>query len=214
MVASSTRRYSPRRPREERREQLLDAALRLVDARGFDAFSIEAVAREADLAKSVVYATFGTREDLLRALVDREIDRAMLDVAAAVPKPPYGDPDAMLRAGLTRIVESVRAQPGRWRLFVLPADGMPFAARENVTRHRRRLLASLQPPIASSSKALGIGHLDEEIVSHMLIACFEQAIRMALTDPKRFTPERLLRFTDDFIAAVALGAGDRRETAS
>lgn len=207
MATVPTRRYSPRRSRDERREQLLDAALRLVDAGGFDAFSIEAVAREAKLTKSVVYATFGTREDLLRALVDREIDRALLDIAAAIPRPPYSDPDAMLRAGLTRILEGVRAQPATWRLFVLPADGMPLAAREHVTRHRRRLLEGVQPPIAWGLQRLNTEHLDHEVIGHMLIACFEQAIRMTLTDPDRFTPERLLRFSEDFIAASMLGLG-------
>jgi AcrR family transcriptional regulator len=204
MAAVPTRRYSPRRPRLERREQLLDAALRLVDAGGFDAFSIEAVAREADLTKSVVYATFGTREELLRALVDREIDRAVLDIAAAIPTPPYGDPDAMLRAGMASIIEGVRARPATWRLFVLPADGMPLAARENVTRHRRELLQNVQPPIAWGLRRLGLEHLDHEIMSHMLLACFEQAISMALTDPECFTAERLLSFAEDFLATRGL----------
>ncbi len=204
MVAISTRRYSPRRPRDERRAQLLDSALRLVDAGGFDAFSIQAVARQANLTKSVVYATFGTREDLLRALVDREIDRAVLDIAAAIPKPPYGDPDTMLHAGLTSILERVRAQPATWRLFVLPIDGMPLAARENVTHHRRRLLEHVQPPILWGLQRLRIEHLDHEIAAHMMLACFEQAIRLTLTDPNRFTPQRLLRFTEDLITTNVL----------
>jgi AcrR family transcriptional regulator len=197
MGAISTRRYSPRRSREERRAQLLDSALDLVDARGFDAFSIEAVARQANLTKSVVYATFGTREDLLRALVDREIDRAVLDIAAAIPKPPYGDPDTMLQAGLTRILERVRAQPATWRLFVLPVDGMPLAARENVNRHRRRLLERVQPPVVWGLQRLQLEHVDHDIATHMMLACFEQAITLTLTDPDRYTPERLVRFAEE-----------------
>ncbi len=204
MAAISTRRYSPRRPRAERRTQLLDSALRLVDAGGFDAFSIEAVARQANITKSVVYATFGTREDLLRALMDREIDRAVLDITAAIPKPPYGDPDSMLRAGLTRILKRVRAQPATWRLFVLPVDGMPLAARENVNLHRRRLLEGVQPPVLWGLQRLGVEHADHEIATHMVLACFEQAIRLTLTDPDRFTPERLIRFTEDLITARVL----------
>jgi AcrR family transcriptional regulator len=207
MATAATRRYSPRRPRDERREQLLDAALSLVDAGGFDAFSIEAVARAAELTKSVVYATFGTREELLRALVDREIDRALLDIASALPRPPYGDPDAMLRDGMTSILEGVRARPATWRLFVLPADGMPLAAREHVTRHRRRLLESVQPPIAWGLQRLGLQHVDHEIMSHMLLACFEQAIKLGLTDPAHFTAERLLRFTEDFLATRGMALG-------
>ena len=200
--ALPTRRYSPRRPRTERREQLLDAALALVDARGLGAFSIEAVAREADLTKSVVYATFGTGEELLRALLDRELDRALLDIAAALPKPPHASPGEMLRGSLESILEAVRDRPETWRLFVLPADGMPLAARENVARHRVELLEQVRPPIEWSLSRLEAEHVDAEVMTEMMIACFEHAARMTLTDPDRFTPDRLLSFVGDFTATT------------
>jgi hypothetical protein len=107
---------------------------------------------------------------------------------------------------MASIIEGVRARPATWRLFVLPADGMPLAARENVTRHRRGLLESVLPPIAWGLERLGLEHLDHEIMSYMLLACFEQAISMALTDPERFTVERLLRFAGDFLATRGLAA--------
>jgi AcrR family transcriptional regulator len=202
---TSTRRYSPRRSRDERREQLLDAALRRVDVGGFDGFSIEAVAREADLTKSVLYATFGTREELLRALVDRELERAFRDIAAAIPKPPHTDPGEVLRQALVNILRAVQDHPETWRLFVLPVDGMPLVARANVARHRHRLLERVEPLIAWGLLRLAADEVDPEIMTQVTIACFEQAIRMALTDPDRFTPERLVRFADAFIATHSPG---------
>ncbi len=200
MPEATTRRYSPRRSREERREQLLDATLRLLDARGFGAFSIEAVAREADLTKSVIYATFGTGEELLRSLVDRELDRAFQDIAAAIPTPPHTNPGDVLRQALINILQAAHSHPETWRLFVLPADGMPIAARENVTDHRRRLLEQIEPLIAFGLKQLAAEEVDPEIMTRVIIGCFEQAIRMTLTDPDRFTPERLVTFARAFIA--------------
>jgi AcrR family transcriptional regulator len=196
----TTRRYSPRRSRKERHEQLLDAALRCVDAGGFYAFSIEAVAREASLTKSVVYATFGTREELLRALVDRELERAFMDVAAAIPKPPHADPSVVMRQALANILRAAQAHPETWRLFVLPADGMPVAARENVTRHRRRLFEQIEPLIAWGLLRLAAHDVDPEVMTQVTVACFEQAIRMTLTDPDRFTSERLVTFAEAFMA--------------
>jgi AcrR family transcriptional regulator len=200
MAIHPTRRYSPRRSRTERREQLIDAALALVDARGLGAVSIEGVAREAGLTKSVLYATFGTREELLRALLDRELERALADIAAALPKPPHSSPAEMLRGSMISILEAVRARPETWRLFVLPADGMPPSVRENVASHRERLHEQIQPLIEWSLRRLGSEHVDAEVMTEMMIACFEQAARMTLTDPDRFTPERLLAFIADFIA--------------
>src|SRR5919204_3630953 len=97
MTSVARRRYSPRRPREERREQLLDAALSVLDADGFAGLTIEGVAREAGLAKTVVYDTFGGREELLRALLAREQERALSALAAALPEPPLpDDPEQVL----------------------------------------------------------------------------------------------------------------------
>ncbi|HEX4484270.1 MAG TPA: TetR/AcrR family transcriptional regulator [Solirubrobacteraceae bacterium] len=200
MSTTPTRRYSPRRPRTERREQLLDAALSLVDAHGLSAFSIEGVARGAGLTKSVVYATFGSGEELLRALLDRELQRALADIAAALPQPPHSSPGAMLSDSLAIILRAVRERPETWRLFVLPADGMPSAVREDVARHRAELIEQVRPPIEWSLSRLSAEHVDAEVMTEMIIACFEHAARMALTAPERFTSERLLAFASDFVA--------------
>src|SRR4051794_32229512 len=112
MAKTARRRYSPRRPRAERREQLLDASLRIVDAHGFVALIVEGVSREADLAKTVVYDTFGDREEMLRALLAREQERALSALAAAMPEPPLpDDPRRVLTDALVTLLTAVREQP-------------------------------------------------------------------------------------------------------
>lgn len=101
------------------------------------------------------------------------------------------------RCTLESILQAVRERPETWRLFVLPSDGMPLAARENVARHRARLLEQVRPPIEWSLSRLDAEHVDAEIMTEMMIACFEYAARMTLTDPDRFTPDRLLSFVSD-----------------
>src|SRR5437588_150784 len=100
MAPVAQRKYSPRRPREERREQLLDGALRVLDADGFGGLTIEGVAREVDLAKTVVYDTFGRREELLRALLMREQERALSTLPAAHALVAFGE--AAIRLALTQ----------------------------------------------------------------------------------------------------------------
>lgn len=50
------RRNTPRLPRGQRREQLLDAALRVVARADLDRLTMQAVAQEAEVAKPVLYA--------------------------------------------------------------------------------------------------------------------------------------------------------------
>src|SRR3954447_22798413 len=120
MATAQRRRYSPRRPRAERREELLDAALALIDSAGFGSASIEGVAREAGLAKTVVYDTFGKREERLRALLMGEQERALSTLAAAMPEPPLpDDPRQVLMESLVTLLTAVREQPETWRLILL-----------------------------------------------------------------------------------------------
>lgn len=62
---------------QERREQLLDVGRALFAERGFDATSIEEIAKRADVSKPVVYEHFGGKEGLYAVVVDREMKRLL-----------------------------------------------------------------------------------------------------------------------------------------
>ena len=55
--------------RESSRNAILQAALRLFAERGYHATTIEAIAREAGIAKGLVYNYFSSKQELLRQLV-------------------------------------------------------------------------------------------------------------------------------------------------
>jgi AcrR family transcriptional regulator len=56
---------------EERREQVLDAAMALVAQRGFDATPTLAIAEAAGISHAYLFRLFGSKEDLAVALVGR-----------------------------------------------------------------------------------------------------------------------------------------------
>ena len=204
LAVSTRRRYSQRLPREERRDQLLDATLKLIAEHGFTGVSMEGIAREADIAKTVVYDAFGNQADLLQALFEREQKRVLSAIAAAVPTPPLtGDPGAILATSIRTVLDAVQENPYTWRLILLPADGTPPALRDEVNRHRDRLVGQIEPMAAWGTAQLGLGHLDPELVAHAIIAGAEDAVRLTLTHPRRFPPERIASFAGDLLSAVA-----------
>jgi len=204
MPARTRRRYTTRLPRAERREQLLDVALRLIAERGFRGLSMEAVARDAEIAKTVVYDLFPNQEQLLTALLEREQKRVLATIVEAMPTLPLsGDPAEILAGSVRKVLEAVRAHPDTWRLMLLPADGHPPAVRAEVTRHRERLVRQVEPMAEWGAARLGLGGLDPELVAHLLIAGAEDAIRLTLTHPRRFPPERLAGFIVDLLRAAA-----------
>lgn len=68
-----------------RRETILDAAIRLFSKRGFRATGVVALAQEVGLTHVGVLHHFGTKEDLLRAVVAR---REVEEAEAALANPP------------------------------------------------------------------------------------------------------------------------------
>ncbi len=176
----------------------------MVDRDGFAALTMEGVAREADLAKTVVYDTFGSREGLLKELLTREQERALSTLAAAMPEPPLPeDPREVLTEALATLLASVRQQPETWRLILLPPEGTPPVVRKTVDRQRDVLVGQIEPIVAWGLKRIDAPRLDSELATHALVASCENAIRLTLTQPDRFPPERLANFAAELVSAVA-----------
>ena len=82
------------------RRKLLDAAQRLVDQSGASRLTLAAVAREAGVSKGGLLYHFGTKDELIAAMLDRrftrfdEKRRAKLD----------DDPDARKKGGTHRVL--------------------------------------------------------------------------------------------------------------
>jgi len=188
-AATSTRRYSKRLPREERREQLLDAARDLIAEDGWSALRVNRVAAKADIAKSVVYAIFGSMEGLQRAVMVREQERAFglaeRSIRAAAAEP---DPVEAITAGCRTFLEGVAEQPSTWRLVLVPTDNTPPAVRTAIRDGRERWRLEIESLLGG---LLGEAEPDIELVSHVVRGNVEYLARLILEDPERFTPDRV-----------------------
>lgn len=74
---SSAKAPTRRRQRlapEERASQILDFAARLIIEEGLTELSMERLGREAGISKALIYNYFPNRSDLLRALLEREME--------------------------------------------------------------------------------------------------------------------------------------------
>ena len=183
-------------PIEVRRGQVLDAALRLILDQGYSAASMEAIAREADLAKPRVYTAYNGRALLLEALLRREENRVVRDLIVAMPA--FTDEngfDETLVAAATNLLRAVADNPTSWRLLMLPADDAPPEIRTHVVAGRDFALANLRRLVDwGSGTRPGIRHLDPDLVARALLGIGEQAVGMVLTRPEEYTPERYEEF--------------------
>ncbi|RDI68356.1 TetR/AcrR family transcriptional regulator [Nocardia pseudobrasiliensis] len=200
---AAPRRRKPRMPIEVRREEVLDAALRIILEQGYAAASMEAIARAAALAKPRVYAAFPDRDSLLSALWQREAARALADLAAAMPPFDTGDPETTLVAAFANLLRAAGQRPESWRLLLLPADGSPDEVRTHADATRAFARQQLRGLLEwGADQRLDTVPTDLELATHALLAAGEQLSKLFLTDPAQFPADRCVSFARDAVRAI------------
>ena len=200
----------PRTPRlapELRREQLLDAALDVLTEAGFDAITIEAVARRAGVTRPVVYDAFGDLQGLLLALIEREEQAALtplLEIVGVAGHPAGSvDPERFLVDAVTAFLRAVKANPRTWRLVLMPPRGSSQELGERIRRSRRILAERITELLDWGIERRGGPHgLDHPLAARLIVAAGEDAARLMLAHPRRWGPERLGAITRDLVTLL------------
>src|SRR5205823_11834659 len=90
---------APKRlPRAVREQQMMDAAVAVFSAHGFQNASMDEISARAGISKPMVYAYFGSKDELFVACLHREGTRVMEAVIRVVE--PDLPPDEQLWRGL------------------------------------------------------------------------------------------------------------------
>ncbi|WP_330179587.1 TetR/AcrR family transcriptional regulator [Nocardia sp. NBC_01503] len=194
------RRYAPRLPPEQRRAQLLDAAFEVLTRSELHELSMEAVAAQAGVGKPVLYTVFKTRAELVEALLDRERERALEQVADTLPTDLLdSDPVAVASQTVAAFVGVVLADPTRWRLILASPGSAPEEYRAALRSSRVgifdqaealvRMGAALDPRWAA---------VDSGLLTNSLLTVAEMLGSLAVSDPTGYPRERL----EDFVQAI------------
>ncbi|MDO9409768.1 TetR/AcrR family transcriptional regulator [Patulibacter sp.] len=189
---------------DARREQLLDAALQVISRDGYAAVSIEAIAREAEVTRPVVYNVFDGLTPLLFALLDRQEQRALGRLSEAItPVPDPADLPGHLTRTVRELVAMVLEDPLLWRPIFLTHGGTPAAVLERVDRDREvvreRIEETLGPVLVHRADG---PPLDAAIVSHALVGIGEHFARLLLERPGDVDVEALTSTVAGLLAAV------------
>jgi AcrR family transcriptional regulator len=175
-----------------RREQLLDVATQLAVDHGFHTVSVEAVARQAGITRAVIYQHFRDLHELLEAVVDREMSRALAQVSeTALRDLSEGEPQELMLESLDAYLRAVRDHPTTWRLVLMAPEGAPESLRRSIEQGRRSALAGLTQAVRPALRAENAK--DAELTASILSAISDEYARLVLTDPDRYSPARLMR---------------------
>ena len=178
---------------ERRRPLILDAAFAVFLDRGYDGASMDAIAQEAGVTKPVVYSCFASKEELFAALLAREEERILDQIASAIPARADADPEQTLADALTAFLRAVADSPDAYRVIFLGSGGANGAIAERVERGRR---AQVDAVAALAEAWLAMRGVEDpanpaRLLAHALVGAAEAAARALLAEPELWEPETM-----------------------
>jgi AcrR family transcriptional regulator len=156
MTTSATRQ----RQRVQRREELLDAADRVV-ARGGSEMSMDEVAAEAGITKPVLYRHFGDKDGLYEALAQRYADELTRELEPAAE---VSEARPRLAASIGAYLSYVDREPERYRFLL--ATGERAGTAHVLAEFRRRDVARCAFAAAENLRRAGLDPEVGELWAH------------------------------------------------
>lgn len=169
--------------RQERRAEILDAALHLFAEEGYDRASVSKLASRAGISKGLMYNYFSSKEEVLKTIVV-EMFREVMDRMGF-----HGDPE-ITHEQFVRFVEvgmdMALENPQRWKLYMnltlQPGVLQVFLA---------ELMPAMQPWLVSMTKYfVDKGYEDPVAVMRIFTAMVDGIQLHIIMDPKGFPIER------------------------
>lgn len=159
------------------RERILEAASRLMASRGYAATSISLIREECGLPASSIYWHFGSKEELLAAVMERGAERWFESLPSWREGP--GGPEERLTRALSVLAARLGEQPEFLRLYLLLAierreiDPVSLAP---IRRIRERAIAGLRTMLADVLGGTGAApsaarDLADELARFVLCFC-------------------------------------------
>ena len=186
----------PRAPHlgpERRRPLILDAALTIAVRDGIGAVTVGSLAVEMGVTRSVVYAAYRDRVDVLTALMDREQATLIADVLMAL----HGaggaaSPEQAFVSGFIELLQAADRRAPSWRLLLLgepdaAMSGRLASARVAVTAEAT---AWMRPAIEQWWHTEDLDRKMPVLVDLFMAAC-ESAIGTLLDPAQEWTAEDL-----------------------
>jgi AcrR family transcriptional regulator len=179
---------------ERRRPLVLDAALELFVEHGYAATSMESIATAAGVTKPVVYECYPGKQILFRALLEREEDRLLSAIEAAVPEVTvFAEPESAVTASFTALLHAAAEAPSSWRVVFISEHGSDPAIAARVSEGRRRVVERLRRVIEPYLVGRGVEDAARKapVLAEVLAAIGEAGVRFCLEHPGEWSPGEL-----------------------
>jgi AcrR family transcriptional regulator len=191
-----------------RRSQILDAAVDVFARKGFHKARMDDIVAESGLSKGALYWYFTSKDELIRAILDRFFDSEMKDLAGLVSAggSAFLRLEQVQRQVGTDLARFNRLLPITFEFYAVASrqEGVQAALQGYFEKYRRLLTALIQQGIDRGE----FQPVDADQIALVLIALFEGTLLLNVLDPQAVdwsvTSEAGLKW---LMAAIQTGPG-------
>ncbi len=179
--------------REERKHQILEAALSVFAQDSYNGASMAAVAKKAKVSKGLIYNYFKSKEEILVSLVVDVFDEVMIQLDLNLDQPL--NKDGFIKV-IEKSVDEVVKNPQRWKLY------MSLSFQPDVTPIlMAQMMPKIQPfMIAVNNYFMGKGYEDPITMMRYYSAVLDGVQMHILMDPENFPVEKVKQMMIDQFA--------------
>jgi len=197
---AATRRHLRERQRQEREDLILQAAEEVLTAKGYHDTSMDEIAARVGIAKGTVYLHFSSKEDLVFALFERDMQKFIQVVEATIAS------TLSAQAKLGSILHYMYGElfSKRFQLLYALHDS---AVSQTIFDPKKAYLHSLWERLTTSITALleegkRVGEFDPTIPTVVLLATFFSLISphayKRLADEEQMSSDELVKHLERF----------------
>ncbi|HEU0286840.1 MAG TPA: TetR/AcrR family transcriptional regulator [Nocardioidaceae bacterium] len=194
---------------ERRRPLVLDAALEVFVERGYFGSTMAAIADAAGVTKPVVYECYPNKEGVYAALLDREEQRLLAAVRAALPdRMDGGDLQSMLTGGMAALFTAATSAPNSWRVVYDTQHGHPPAVADRVHQARQSVLGALGSLVTAYLAERSVEESDKiaPVLAEVIASTAEAGVRILLSGSGGWRPVDLATW----LSALLVEGADQR----
>ena len=165
--------------REESRERILVAALRLFARHGFAATSVRMIAEDAGISQGLLYNYYDGKESLLRAIFERSMTDVRASFASAATA---GTPRKAVELLVRSAFDIVRGHRDFWQLsYQLRMQPQVLTG---LARESRRWTDEIRAQLEQLLERAGVS--DPAVEARVLFAAIDGAAQHYVLDPARY----------------------------